>query len=73
MITTADGTNDLQGADAPATLATGVAVTTAAAKGVAVYYWRTAPSPLRRRRVLRALRSFNYTITDQDGDTRPRR
>ena len=59
--------NDLFGADA-VVLATGVAVTTAAAKGAAVYngdgtftYTATAGQE--------GLDTFQYTITDQDGDT----
>ena len=59
--------NDLFGADA-VVLATGVAVTTAAAKGTAVYngdgtftYTATAGQE--------GLDTFQYTITDQDGDT----
>ena len=59
--------NDLFGADG-VDLATGVAVTTAAAKGMAVYngdgtftYTATAGQE--------GLDTFPYTITDQDGDT----
>ena len=59
--------NDLFGADG-VVLATGVAVTTAATKGVAVYngdgtftYTATAGQE--------GLDTFVYTITDQDGDT----
>ena len=59
--------NDLFGADG-VDLATGVAVTTAAGKGVAVYngdgtftYTATAGQE--------GLDTFQYTITDQDGDT----
>ena len=66
LITTALD-NDLFGADA-VVLATGVAVTTAAAKGTAVYngngtftYTATAGQE--------GLDMFQYTITDQDGDT----
>ena len=66
LITTAL-TNDLFGADG-VDPATGVAVTTAAAKGVAVYngdgtftYTATAGQE--------GLDTFQYTITDQDGDT----
>ena len=60
-------TNDLFGADG-VVLATGVAVTTAAGKGMAVYngdgtftYTATAGQE--------GLDTFQYTITDQDGDT----
>ena len=60
-------TNDLAGADG-VDPATGVAVTTAAAKGTAVYngdgtftYTATAGQE--------GLDTFQYTITDQDGDT----
>ena len=67
MITNADGTSDLQGADGAGD-ADGGDAGDGWRRG-AVDNWRTAPSPLRLRRVLRALRSFNYTITDQDGDT----
>ena len=66
LITTALA-NDLAGADG-VVLATGVAVTTAATKGVAVYngdgtftYTATAGQE--------GLDTFLYTITDQDGDT----
>ena len=66
LITTALA-NDLFGADG-VVLATGVAVTTAATKGVAVYngdgtftYTATAGQE--------GLDTFVYTITDQDGDT----
>ena len=66
LITTALD-NDLFGADG-VVLATGVAVTTAAAKGTAVYngdgtftYTATAGQE--------GLDTFQYTITDQDGDT----
>ena len=59
--------NDLFGADG-VDLATGVAVTTAAGKGTAVYngdgtftYTATAGQE--------GLDTFAYTITDQDGDT----
>ena len=66
LITTALA-NDLFGADG-VDLATGVAVTTAAGKGTAVYngdgtftYTATAGQE--------GLDTFQYTITDQDGDT----
>ena len=66
LITTALA-NDLAGADG-VDPATGVAVTTAAGKGVAVYngdgtftYTATAGQE--------GLDTFQYTITDQDGDT----
>ena len=66
LITTALA-NDLFGADG-VDLATGVAVTTAASKGTAVYngdgtftYTATAGQE--------GLDTFQYTITDQDGDT----
>ena len=45
VITNADGTSDLQGADAPATL-TAATLATAGA-GTVGYTWRTAPSPIR--------------------------
>ena len=60
--------NDLARRRWRSTLAAGVAVTTAAAKGVAVYngdgtftYTATAGQE--------GLDTFQYTITDQDGDT----
>ena len=67
VITNADGTSDLQGADAPATL-TAATLATAGAGTVGF---------LGERRLhlyacggfCEALRSSNYTITDQDGDT----
>ena len=68
VITNADGTSDLPGADG-GDAGGGDCAGDGWRRDGRVYNWRTAPSPLRRRRVLRALRSFNYTITDQDGDT----
>ena len=66
MITNADGTSDLQGADAPATLTAATLATAARGRSGS---WRTAPSPLRLTAGFAGAAVINYTITDQDGDT----
>ena len=66
VITNADGTSDLQGADAPATL---TAATLATAGAGTVGFLANGDITFTPAAGFAGAAVINYTITDQDGDT----